>query len=274
MPFVRAGALDVGYEVRGAGPPMVMLHGATSSGREDWAAQVPLFGRSFLVYLPDARGHATTRWDVSDGFSAELLVDDVEALADVLGLSTFHLVGFSMGAMTALRFAIRHPERLRTLALSGISTEREPRLSVARRLMDVSRIEAEEPAWAAELAARHDPVQGRGAWRRLLEAIVADVVIERMPSPAELRRVDLPILVAAGDRDPFVPVDQAWRLARAVPDGRLLVAPDCPHEVMVRRAGMFNAACGGFFRSTESIARQRAASRRPAHPPDDHGGVR
>jgi hypothetical protein len=40
-----------------------MLHGASSAGREDYAAQVPLFSQAFRVHLPDARGHATTRWD-------------------------------------------------------------------------------------------------------------------------------------------------------------------------------------------------------------------
>ena len=43
-----------------------------------------------------------------------MLVDDVLAFVDALGLDTFHLLGFSMGAMTALQFATRHPERLRT----------------------------------------------------------------------------------------------------------------------------------------------------------------
>ena len=58
METVRANGLDVGYEVHGAGPPLIMLHGATSSGREDFAAQVPLFSKAFQVFLPDARGHA------------------------------------------------------------------------------------------------------------------------------------------------------------------------------------------------------------------------
>ena len=107
MPSVLANSLDVGYEVQGAGPPLIMLHGATSSGREDFAAQVPLFSRAFQVFLPDARGHATTRWDPAAGWSYAALVDDVAAFADAVGLATFHLLGFSMGAMTGLQFAIR-----------------------------------------------------------------------------------------------------------------------------------------------------------------------
>lgn len=159
MPTLQANGLAVAYSVEGAGPPVVMLHGASSSAREDWSAQLPSFRKAFLVYLPDARGHGGTRWEVADGFSNELLVADLEAFVDALDLTTFHLVGFSMGAMTALTFATRHAARLRTLLIAGIDTEREPRTRVARRLMDPDRIAREEPAWAAQLERRHGPVQ-------------------------------------------------------------------------------------------------------------------
>ena len=104
-----------------------------------------------------------------------MMVEDLLAFADALNLETFHVVGFSMGAMTALTFATRHPERLRTAIICGIDVVREPRTSVARRLMDPERIEREEPAWAAQLEKRHGPVQGEGAWKQLLRAIVNDV---------------------------------------------------------------------------------------------------
>jgi pimeloyl-ACP methyl ester carboxylesterase len=258
MPTVHANGLEIGYEVHGAGPPAVLLHGASSSGRRDYAAQVPLFSKAFLVHLPDARGHGATRWDAADGFRSEWLVDDLVAFAEALGLTTFHLVGFSLGAMTALHFAVRHPERLRTLVVIGITPQREPRTSVARRLMDPERIEREDPAFAAELSKRHDPIQGEGAWRRLLPAIAADVAIQPLLSPRDLRRIALPTMVVCGDRDPFVPVDHAWGLQRQLPDARLLVVPDCGHEVTVQRPGLLNEAMAGFYRSTEVAAKRRA----------------
>jgi pimeloyl-ACP methyl ester carboxylesterase len=259
MPTIRANGLDIGYEVHGAGPPLVLLHGATSSGREDFAAQIPISSRAFLVYVPDARGHGSTRWDAAQGFRYDWLVDDVLAFVDALGLSTFHLIGFSMGAMTALQFAARFPERLRTLVVVGITTQLEPRASVAARLMDPDRIDRDDPAWAKELDARHGPGQGPGAWRRLLPAIAADVRVQPLLTPRELRRIELPALVVCGDRDPFVPVDHAWGLQRQLPDGRLFVAPDCGHEVMVRRPALFNEVLAGFYRSTEGAAKRRAA---------------
>lgn len=259
MPTIQANGLDIGYDVRGAGPPLVALHGATSLGTEDFAAQLPTLSKAFLVHLPDARGHGRTRWDARDGFSYDWLVDDLTAFVDALGLDSFHLMGFSMGAMTALQFGARAPERLRTLIVVGITPLREPRASVGRRLMDPARIVERDPDLAATLVRRHDAGQGEGAWRHLLPAIAADIAVQPLLSPAELHAIDCPAMVGCGDRDPFVPPEHAAGLARQLPAGQLFVAPDCGHELMSRRPGLFNEAMAGFYRATEQVARDRAA---------------
>lgn len=258
MPTLRANGLDIGYDVQGAGPPLVLLHGATSLGRDDFAAQLPSMTKAFLVHMPDARGHGRTRWDASSGFEYGWLVDDLTAFVDALGLDSFHLLGFSMGAMTALQFGARHPERLRTLVVVGITTLREPRASVGRRLMDPERILAREPDFAATLARRHDTGQGVGAWQKLLPAIAADIATQPLLTPAQLHGIDCPAMIVCGDRDPFVPPEHAAGLARQLPNGRLFVVPDCGHEVMARRPGLFNQATADFYRSTEADAKRRA----------------
>ena len=276
MPIVHANGIDIHYTVDGAGPPMVMLHGATSAAAEDWAAQRPLFRQAFRIYLVDARGHAGTKWDVRDGFDRDMLVEDLLAFADAMALDTFHVVGFSMGAMTTLTFATRYPDRLRTAIISGIDTAREPRSSVARRLMDPQRIEREEPAWAAQLEKRHGAVQGEGAWKRLLPAIVNDVAGASPLTFEDLRRIRLPVLLVYGDRDVFVPVDHAAALYRQLPDARLLIAPNSPHAVMVAQPALFNQAAGTFYRSTEDVAKERAqtrARRRQTVPAGDGASV-
>ena len=272
MPTLRANGVDIGYDVAGAGPPLIALHGATSLGREDFAAQLPSMWRAFLVHLPDARGHGRTRWDARDGFEYGWLVDDLTAFVDALGLDSFHLVGFSMGAMTALQFGARAPERLRTLVVVGITTHREPRASVGRRLMDPVAILERDPEFAATLSRRHDAGQGVGAWQHLLPAIAADIALQPLLTPAQLHGIDCPTMVVCGDRDPFVPTEHAAGLARQFPAGRLFIAPDCGHEVMARRPGLFNEAMAGFYRATETVARERAERAETVGVPAMHGG--
>ena len=89
MPTIAANGLDIHYTVEGEGPPLVLLHGATSSALEDWSAQRPLFRQHFTLHLVDARGHAGTRAHGPDpmaGWSRDALVDDLGAFADALGL--------------------------------------------------------------------------------------------------------------------------------------------------------------------------------------------
>jgi pimeloyl-ACP methyl ester carboxylesterase len=257
MPTIRADDLEIAYEVVGSWPPLVLLHGSSMTGRASFAAQIPVLAESFQLFLPDARGHGRTRWDAADGFEAAWLVDDLEAFVDGLGLRTFHLMGYSMGATTALGFAVRAPERLRTLVVVGTTAAREPRARVGRRLMDPERIIRDDPGWAAEMTLTIDQVQGPGAWQRLLPAIAADIETQPLLTPGELRGITAPTLVAVGDRDPLVPVGQAWELSRQVRDGRLFVAPDSGHDVLARRPALALEALRGFYRSTESIAAAR-----------------
>ena len=270
MATIDANNLRIGYDAEGAGPPLILLHGATSVGARDFRAQLPSLRQAFRCFLPDARGHGRTRWDTAaGGFDADWLADDALAFADALELDTFHLIGFSLGAMTALRVAVRVPSRLRTLVVIGISVEREPRASVARRLMDPVRIDRADPAWAADLSRRHDPGQGEGAWRVLLPAMARDVATQALLTPRQIRTIDAPTLVAVGDHDPFAPVDHAWRLARSVIDGRLLVLPDAGHDAFSERPTVATEALGDFYRTTEAIARRRATGRPDPDDPND-----
>ena len=70
---VRANGLDISYVTEGHGPPLLMLHGATSMGIHDWGAQRPLLRAEFTLYMPDARGHHRTLYDVRRGWSREAL---------------------------------------------------------------------------------------------------------------------------------------------------------------------------------------------------------
>lgn len=264
MPSIRANDLEVGYEVEGDGPPLILLHGASSGGRLDFGPQVARLRGQFTCYLPDARGHGATPADPAT-FSYPALLADVVAFADALALPSFHLAGFSMGGGTALGVASRWPARVRSLVVAGISPQREPRASVARRLFDPDRIKRTDPAWAATLDARHDPVQGEDGWERLLPVIAGAIASADLLEPADLRRITAPTLVIVGDADPFVPVDHAWGLKRQLRDARLLVVPDCGHEVTVRRPALVNEALAAFYRSVEAAAGHRAAAQ-PAQP--------
>ncbi len=117
MPYINSGDIRIYYEEKGAGEPLVFLHGF-SLDRRMWRGQIDYFSKKYRVITPDARGHGQS--DAPDsGYSRENRVSDLLALADKLKLERFHLIGLSMGGGDALRFAIDFQERLKTLTLAG-----------------------------------------------------------------------------------------------------------------------------------------------------------
>ena len=153
------------------------------------------------MYRADARGHGGTRWDAADGFTTADLVADVIAFADALGLGAFHLLGFSMGATTALNVAAAHAARLRSLVVIGISPDRS-RGPVSRGTRWTPSGSSARP----RLGATSDAPIRSGAARvaPLLPAIAADVEDQRLLTAAEIHAIECPTgtngSLAAGDQ--------------------------------------------------------------------------
>ena len=102
------------YEVVGSGPPLILLHGLSGSGRW-WSRNVPVFSRSFRTYSVDLPGFGQSR-----GVRWSRLDDIADRLADWLvdeGLPRAHIVGHSLGGAVAARLAARHPNRVDRLVL-------------------------------------------------------------------------------------------------------------------------------------------------------------
>ncbi len=121
MPFVVHGGIRVHYETEGKGPPLFLHHSLTRS-LEAWRD----FGywgelkEDYRLIAMDARGHGMSDKPTrAEDYRAELMVGDVLAVLDALGISKTHFYGYSMGAMLGFRLAKYAPDRLLSLVLGG-----------------------------------------------------------------------------------------------------------------------------------------------------------
>jgi len=135
--YARINGICIYYEIHGAGPPLLLLHGGTASG-EAFAGQLPALARQFRVIVPDLRGHGRTS-DAPGPISYALLTREVEALLDELGVEDVAAIGWSMGGAIALHLALRRPSRLRCMILiaapfhrSGLDPEFRARIGSIR----------------------------------------------------------------------------------------------------------------------------------------------
>jgi pimeloyl-ACP methyl ester carboxylesterase len=110
-------------EVYGEGEPIVFLHTGLQTGTTDFEKQREVLQESMKVIVPDLRGHGKS---ISDDFSNyfEDATDDLKETLDHLQVDQLHLVGCSLGGLVGVRFAKKYPDRLRSLTLSGITSDK------------------------------------------------------------------------------------------------------------------------------------------------------
>ncbi len=234
------------------GAPVVLLSGSLGSDLSMWEPQVPALAERFRVVRYDTRGHG--RSPLPPGpYRIDDLVDDAVALLDRLDLERAHVVGLSLGGMTALRLAAREPDRvdrlavLCTSALLGRPSAWAERAALVRAEGTAAVAEAVVDRWFTPVLQAADP----GLVQRM-RRMVADTpaegyaaccaAIESMDLRADLVRIAAPTLAVAGADDPATPPEHLATIATGVPGARLLVLPQAAHLASVEQAAAVNAA--------------------------------
>ncbi|HYJ67598.1 MAG TPA: 3-oxoadipate enol-lactonase [Nocardioidaceae bacterium] len=246
-------AVDVSYDVSGrADGPVVLLSNSLGSTMAMWDGNVAALESQFRVVRYDTRGHGES--PVPDGpYEIDDLVDDLIALLDTVGADRAHLVGLSIGGMTAMRLAIREPERVDRLVLICTSARLEPVSGWLERAALVR--DNGTAAIAPVVAARwFTPtyLDAHPELRVASEAMVAGTppegyagcceAIAAMDLRDDLASIKAPTLAIAGADDPAIPLDHLRRIADSVHDARLLVVADAAHLAAAQQPDTINAA--------------------------------
>lgn len=119
--YAKVNGLNMYYEVRGNGQPIVVLHGAAMStaGMEAFTSSL---AKSRKVIAVDLQGHGRTA-DIDRPLSYESMADSVIALLRQLSIPTTDVFGYSMGAGVAFQVAVRQPKLVRKLVLVSVYTD-------------------------------------------------------------------------------------------------------------------------------------------------------
>src|SRR5262245_40207502 len=115
--YLDAGGVHTYYEVRGAGDPVILLHGGMCTA-EPFDGQAPALAERYRAYVPERRGHGRTP-DVDGPITYEVMARDTIDFIEAAGTGPAHLVGWSDGAIVGLLVALERPELVRKLVLIG-----------------------------------------------------------------------------------------------------------------------------------------------------------
>lgn len=261
---IAAGSITLNYTLDGTGTPLVLTHGLGDS-LHFWDAVAPAL----------AAHHALLRWDVrgfgdsdkpAGPYSAAGLADDLRHLLDALAIDRVHLGGISMGGVIAQRFALDHPDRVRSLILCSTSSEIGPRGTANwQRLADAveqrgfgSGARDASRAFAPGFAARCPEVVAAAGEQTVRNDPRAYAAAARAMSDyqwtAELARVRVPVLILQGLADQLTPPGGSVKMQRALPAARLLMFEDTGHNLPLEQPERFTAAVLGFTGGVDAAA--------------------
>jgi pimeloyl-ACP methyl ester carboxylesterase len=240
MPYAEINGANIYYDVYGDDrpqrAPVVLIHGSTIDGQTDWAQIAPELARRYRVLVPDCRGHGKSP-NSQMSYSFREMADDVAVFVRTTGYERAHIIGHSNGGNVALVTLLEHPEVTQTCIPQAANAyvtryliEREP------KIFDPERVAREAPDWMNEMIALHDATNGEGYWRDLLWLTLKEIISEPNYSPADLGRVERPVLVIMGADDKVnAPDEHAQYIASHIPNAELWIPENTGHNVHKER---------------------------------------
>ena len=259
MGHVRANGVEIAYERVGAGPPLVLVHGAAEDGRA-WRPQLAGLADEFTVVAWDEPGAGRSS-DVPAGFGLTDYARCLAALIEALALGPVHLGGLSWGGTVVQELYRHRPDLVATLILVDTYAGWKgslPEAEVAARVEGARRMLAAPPdefdPTLPGLFAGDPPAE----FMPLLEAMAADVrpagmrTALRAMAEADQRdllpRIAVPTLLIWGELDARSPLSVARRFEQAIPDAELVVIPGAGHVSNLEQPEAFNDAVRAFCR--------------------------
>jgi pimeloyl-ACP methyl ester carboxylesterase len=257
----RSGRMDVGgaslrFDVSGSasGPVVVLVHGWALT-RDIWDDQVAALSPGFRVVRYDMRGFGQSTGDADRSREP----DDLRILLDSLGVhEPVHLVGLSRGAGVVADFAVRWPDRARSVVLYGIGPmpgfPLPPGVGMRPPFEDIARTHGVDSlkrfVAASPLGWRPDgaPTPAMQRLDSILMRYDAHDLLHRKPesnrvAPAtldEISRIRVPVMIVNGDHEMSLLVPVADTLARRMPRARKVVIPNAGHGAHIHQPAAFN----------------------------------
>jgi 3-oxoadipate enol-lactonase len=255
------------YEVSGAGPAIVFLHGL-GGNHAVWFHQVADFAVDHTVVTMSQRGFAPSD-DAHSGYDPARLALDLETVLDAASVGRAVVVGQSMGGWTALRFALEHPDRVEALVLAdtpaGIQDE-EIVAHLSKMVESASRLRTSPPPLGFHPALSPGFSRGHPA-----EAILYQTLTTfGSPTPAtiagqlaaagiptrELRGLRTPTLFVFGSDDTVFPPHILRRAASQVTGARIALIEGSGHSPYFEKPEAWNSAVRGFLRKNRAAPPQ------------------
>ncbi|MDE1939928.1 MAG: alpha/beta hydrolase [Alphaproteobacteria bacterium] len=227
----------IAYDVTGEGKAIVLIHGFASSREQNWRSTGwidRLAGEGFRVVSFDCRGHGKSEKPHSPEAYGEHMVDDILAVMDAANTPTADVMGYSMGAMLAIRLMMQYPERVRRTVVAGQGATYFHEAQSWRNMIAEALLADDIDAIGDRVARRFRIFSSqRGKDPVALAACIRSP--RYMYGPDDLKQSQRPVLVVCGEKDDIT--GPPGPLADAFAEGRAVMLPGKDHMTAVGDPG-------------------------------------
>ncbi len=220
-------------EVYGEGEPLLIIHGNGGS-IANFVYNIPYFSKKYKVIIADSRAQGKSA-DPGDSLTYEMMADDYAGLLTAMNVPSAYVIGWSDGGINGLLLALRHPEKVKKLAITGTNLQPDT-TAVFKEVWDIV-----EPEYKKLKALSTRTASQKQEWK------LVRLLWEQPHIPvASLSKVKCPTLVIGGDHD-VIREEHTMLIYHSIPQAYLWILPNSGHSTPVVYKDVFNATVDEFF---------------------------
>jgi len=220
-------------EVYGEGEPLLIIHGNGGS-ISNFTYNIPYFSKKYKVIIADSRAQGKST-DSGDSLTYEMMADDYAGLLTAMNIPSANVIGWSDGGINGLLLAIRHPQMVKKLAITGANLEPDTN-AVFKEVWDII-----EPMYKKMKVKSEKTASEKAQWKLLR------LLWEQPHIPiSQLGKITCPTLVIGGDHD-VIREEHTMLIYHSIPKAYLWILPNSGHSTPVVYKDVFNTTVDDFF---------------------------
>lgn len=220
-------------EIYGEGTPLLLIHGNGGSIKS-FEKQIPYFSKKYKVIIPESRAQGRSV-DQADSLSYDMMADDFAELLNQLNIDSANVIGWSDGGINGLLLAIRHPEKVRMLAITGANITPDTTAIFPNALNGM---------WNTvnTLKDKKDKTDNEK-----LDYKLNKLMCDQPNIPlTDLQKIGIPTMVIAGDHD-MIRLNHTFLIHQNIKGSFLWILPNSGHGTLIEYPDEFNQKVDNFF---------------------------
>ena len=219
---------SIHYVELGDGFPLVLLHGGANDWHS-WEKNIEALAQRYRVIAPDIVGFGKSDKSKSV-YSIDDFINYLGGFISALNIKRIHLAGHSLGGSIALEFACRYPDKVKKLI--PVAPFGFGRLSTWGYILGVVSYWGRKLVFRKQTYPTLDLDYSQNGFKEFME---------------KLKKVEVSTMIVWGEKDPYLPVKQAYIASSVLPNSRAEVMPLCGHSPQSGDCDLFNKLVLGFL---------------------------